>query len=106
MDRFHSVYSVRGDTTKRIYSVRVETDKKASNIQARSFMARALNEIGKKSRNGQIKKQSSIMLEDYVDPEDKEFQENHQECSKEIGNTNGSRYAFQDMQEEQEWRDQ
>ena len=40
-------------------------------------MARALNEIGKKSRNGQIKNQSSIMLEDYVDPEDKEFQENH-----------------------------
>ena len=28
-----------------------------------------------------------------------------QECKKEIGNTNGSRYALQDMQEEQEWGD-
>ena len=36
------------DTSKRIYVVRGETDKKAANIQARSFMARTLDEIGKK----------------------------------------------------------
>ena len=40
----------------------------------------------------------------FIDPEDK-VQRNHQECSKEIGNANGSRYALQDEQEEQEWRD-
>ena len=34
--------------TKHIDSVRGETDKKAVNIQARSFMARTLDEIGKK----------------------------------------------------------
>ena len=32
---FHSVYSIRGETSKRIYVVREETDKKAGNIQAR-----------------------------------------------------------------------
>ena len=33
--------------SRRIYVVRVETDKKAADIQARSFMARTLYEIGK-----------------------------------------------------------
>ena len=36
----------------------------------------------------------------FVDPEDKEFKETIQECSQEIGNTNGSRYALQDKREE------
>ena len=35
----------------------------------------------------------------FIDPEDKEFKD-HQKCSQEIGNTNGSRYALQDMQEQ------
>ena len=35
-------------TSRRIYVVQGETDKKAANIQARSFMARTLDEIGKK----------------------------------------------------------
>ena len=39
----------------------------------------------------------------FIDPEDKEFKRNHQECSKENGKTNGSRHALQDMQEKQEW---
>ena len=34
-------------TSRRIYVVREETDKTASDIQARSFMAKALDEIGK-----------------------------------------------------------
>ena len=36
------------ETSKRIFMVREETDKTASDIQARSFMARTLDEIGKK----------------------------------------------------------
>ena len=35
----------------------------------------------------------------FTDPEDKEFRETFSECSKEVGNTNGSCYALQDMQE-------
>ena len=35
LDRFHSVYSIRRETSRRIYVVRGETDKKAANIQAR-----------------------------------------------------------------------
>ena len=59
-----------------------------------------------KSINGQLKNQSSIMQDDY-----EEFtsltlrprvQGNHYECKKNIGNTNGSSHALQDMQEEQE----
>ena len=48
LDRFHSVHSIRGETSRRIYVVRGETDKTAVNMQARSFMARTLERIGKK----------------------------------------------------------
>ena len=48
LDRFHSVYSFGRETSRRIYVVRGEIDKTAVNIQARSFMARPLDEIGKK----------------------------------------------------------
>ena len=46
LDRFHSVYSIKWETSRRIYVVRVETHEKAANIQARSFMARTLGENG------------------------------------------------------------
>ena len=42
LDRFHPVYSIKWKTSRRIYMVREETDKTASDIQARSFMARTL----------------------------------------------------------------
>ena len=48
LDRFQSIYSIGRETSRRIYVVREETDKKAANIQTRSFMARTLDEIGKK----------------------------------------------------------
>ena len=48
LDRFHSVHSIRWETSRRIYVVRRETDKTASDIQARSSVARTLDEIGKK----------------------------------------------------------
>ena len=39
----------------------------------------------------------------FIDPEDKEFKETIGNARRKIGNTNGSRYALQDLQEEQEW---
>ena len=48
MDRFHSIYSIRRKTSRRIYVVWKETDKKAAKIQARLCVARAMGEIGKK----------------------------------------------------------
>ena len=36
----------------------------------------------------------------FIDPEDKEFKETIQNARKKIGNTNCSRYALQDKQEE------
>ena len=70
--------------------VRGETDKKAANIQTRSFMARTLDEIGKKCpAEGEAKVVTRIY---FIDPD--------QECSQEIGNTNGSCSALQDEQEE------
>ena len=47
LDRFHSVYSIEWETSRRTHVVREETDKTASDIQARSFMARTLDEVGK-----------------------------------------------------------
>ena len=48
LDRFHSFYSIGREISKRIYVVRVKTDKTARDTQTRSFMARTLDENGKK----------------------------------------------------------
>ena len=48
LDRFRSVYSIGRETSTRICVVRGETVKTAVNIQARSFMARALDQNEKK----------------------------------------------------------
>ena len=42
LDRFHPIYSIKWETSRRIFVVWGETDKTASDIQARSFMARTL----------------------------------------------------------------
>ena len=47
LDRFHSVYSIRRETSRRFFVVRGETDKKTTDIQARSSMARTLGQNGK-----------------------------------------------------------
>ena len=41
----------------------------------------------------------------FIGPEDREIQRNHQECSQEIGNSIGHRYALQDKQEQSAWSD-
>ena len=96
--------------------VRVEINKKTAYIQGQIIYGqnsgRNWEEMQSwgRSKNGQLKNQSSIMLEDYdefilLTREDKELKETIGNARKEIGNPNGSRYALQDMQEEQEWRD-
>ena len=74
-----------------------KTNKRAVNIQARSFMARALDKIGKKCRaegeahNGPMNNRNSIMPEDYeeyriyfIDPEDTEFKETIKNARKKL----------------------
>ena len=61
---FHTVYSIGRKTSKRIYVVRVETDKTASDIQARSFMARTLEENGKaRQADGEAETRLACILE-------------------------------------------
>ena len=91
--------------------VREETDKTASDIQARSFMARTLTKLGRNAKLREKEKRAieKPMLDNarrlrgiyFIDPEDKEFKETIRKCSKEIGNINGSRHASQDKQEKQ-----
>ena len=83
-----------------------EINEKTADIQARSFMARTLGENGKECQAEKEKHKWShekLHLDNarklrgiyFIDPEDKEFRGDNQECSQEIGNTNGSRYALQ-----------
>ena len=83
-------------------------------IQARSFMARTLDEIGKKcegeAETGNWKNQSSIMLEDYE--ESTSLTQRTRSSKKLLGmqekwkhQWNGSRYALPDEQEQSEWDD-
>ena len=48
MDRFHLGYSIRRETSRRKNVVQGEIDEKTADIQARSFVARALHKFGKK----------------------------------------------------------
>ena len=74
--------------------VRVETDKKAANIQARSFMARTLDEIGKKCQAEEKHKWAieKPKLDNarklrgiyFNDPEDKEFKETIKNARKKL----------------------
>ena len=47
MDRFHSIHSIGRKTSKRIFVVQGEINEKTADIQARSFMARILENNGK-----------------------------------------------------------
>ena len=47
MDRFHTIYIIGRNTSRRIYVVREEINKKTAYIQARSSKARTLEVNGK-----------------------------------------------------------
>ena len=75
--------------------IRVETDKTAGNIQARSFMARALDKIGQKCEaEGEAKKWAieKPKLDNakrlrgiyFIDPEDKELKETTKNARKKL----------------------
>ena len=50
LDRFHSIYSSGRKTSRRIFVVRKEINEKTADIQARSFMARNLENNGKECK--------------------------------------------------------
>ena len=94
LDRFPSVFFIGRKTSKRIYVVQVETNEKAADIQARLFMARTLDEIGK---NVQLKERQKWSHEKpkldndrklrgihFIDPEDKEFKETIKNARKKL----------------------
>ena len=61
-----------------------------------------------RSINGQLKNPKlenarSLRGIYFIDPEDKEFKEIIKNCREKIGNTHGSSYALQDLQEKQAW---
>ena len=76
------------------YVVRVETDKETANIQARLFMARTLEEIGKNAKLKERQKwpHEKLHLENarklrgifFIDPEDKEFKETIKNARKKL----------------------
>ena len=112
LDRVHSVYSIRSETSRRIFVVREEINKKTAYIQARSSMARVMEVNGKERQaEGKAKmvwrkdsswQRSKIARDLLHRPWGQGIQGDHQECSQEIGNTSGSCYALQDEQEQSE----
>ena len=112
MDKFHSIYSIGRKTSKRIYVVRGEIDEKTAHIHARSSMARTLGENGKECQTEKEAKVvtwkapsgkcTKITRDLFHWPWGQRIQRNHQECSQEIGDTNGSRYALQNYEEQEE----
>ena len=110
LDRFHSVYSVTRETSKRIYVVRMETDKKAADIQVRSFMARALDQNGKECQaEGEAKvvtwkapswKRTKIERDLFHCPWGQGIQGDHQEYTWEFGNVSGSCYVLPNLKEQ------
>ena len=66
LDRFHPVYFIGRKTSRRIYMVKVEINEKTADIQARSFMARNLENNGermpswRRSKSGRMR--SSIWI--------------------------------------------
>ena len=105
----HSIYSNGRKTSKRKNVVPGEIKEKTADIQARSFMARTLGENGKECQaEGEAKwSHEKPKLDNarklrgvyFIDPEDKEFQETIRNARKKL-ETDGSRYALQDKQEE------
>ena len=52
LDRFHSIYAIGRETSRRIYVVPGDIDEKTADIQARSSVARVL-EINGKARQAE-----------------------------------------------------
>ena len=81
-------------TSRRIYVVRRGIDEKTADIQARSFMARILGEMGKNAKLKEKQKWSHEKLHldnarklrgiHFIDPEDKEFKETIKNARKKL----------------------
>ena len=93
LDRFHTIYSTRRKTSKRIYVVRGEIDEETAYIQARLSMARALEINGKaREAEGLAKvwgkdtpwKSRKLRGICFIDPEDTEFKETIKNARKKL----------------------
>ena len=83
----------------------VESNEKTADIQARSFMARTLGEMGKNAKLKEKQKWSheKLHLDNarklrriyFMDPEDKEFKETIKNARKKLETPMASRYALQ-----------
>ena len=96
MDRFHSVFTLLEEKPSNGYMWSgEETDKKAGNIQARLFMARTLDEMGRNAKLREKQKWSIAKpkLDNarrlpgiyFIDPDDKEFKEIIKTARKKLG---------------------
>ena len=76
LDRFHSIYSIRRETSRRTHVVRGEIYDKTADIHARSFMARTLGRgLARNAKQREKQKWSKEKPKHFIDPEDKEFKE-------------------------------
>ena len=91
LDRFHSIYSIGRKTSRRIYVVRGEINKKTTDVQARSSMARTLEDNGRECQaEGEAKvvewkapswKRTKIARNLFHRPRGYGIQRNHQKCA-------------------------
>ena len=115
LDRFHSVYSIRWETSRRIHVVRGERLTKRQSTSRPDYvwpeLWRGL------ARNAKLREKHEWAIEQpkldnarrwrgicFIDAEDMEFKETSGNA-KNFGNTDGPSHALQDMQEKQAWRD-
>ena len=107
MDRFHSVYSIRRETSRR---KKCGPGEEMTRKQLTSRPDHLWPELWTKlGRNAQLKERQKWSHEKpkldnarklrgiFHRPRGYGIQGDHQECSQEIGNANGSRYALQDQ---------
>ena len=94
LDRFHTIYSIGSKSFRPIQVVRGETDEKTAHIQARSFLAGNLENIGKNAKlkekqnwsNEKLHLDNARKLQGiyFIDPEDKEFKETIKNARKKL----------------------
>ena len=109
LDRFHPVYSFRRETSRRIYVVHRRLTRRQLTSRPDHLWQELWEKMGKKCQaEGQAKvvtwktttrQCQKIKRNLFYWPWWQGIQRDHQECSQEIGNTSGIRYALQDKQE-------
>ena len=109
MDRKHTQFTRLNEKTSRwVYMVQGAADKKASNIKARSHVARNIvkddksSSTQRKARMGRRETEARTMQEVsrgiyFIDPEDAEVRETMKKARTKAGSPNGNSYALHDQ---------